>query len=139
VTRTSVIVLRGFASAVGITFFVKGNQKANSTPRAAVVVDPSALDFGTVWESEQFDWTIPMRNTSREPVKITSLLTSCHCTTVDNAGFEIPVGGTHRVPLKLDLRRVSGDNDSRSDRPFAVNVISQVSGIQGQRFVWTGL
>jgi hypothetical protein len=128
----------GVVSIVGSIFFLNGKETApTAAPSAApspLVVDPSSLAFGTVWESEQFDWAILIRNISPFPVEVTRILTSCHCTTVSDAAFEIPSGGTHRVPLKLDLTRGSGDSAERS---FAVNIMVYVSDERSRPFIWT--
>lgn len=129
-----------FGAAVGVILIVivvfKGNQyglpfgDSNPTPSErilpALVVDSSYLDFGTVWEQEQFEWSIPIENRSDAAITVESFRSSCLCTDVTPRRFVIPANGSRTIQVTLDL--TEKDNHlldplaPLTPRPFSVTI-----------------
>gem|GEM_PF-2174494 len=97
-------------------------------PATGLRVPPEALQFGRVWSTSAFDWTLPLENSTGSPLIVESLSTSCGCTVL--SGFklpiEIPAHSSRDVALAIDLR--GRTLPSGEDRPFSVNVYAVEAG-----------
>ncbi len=101
---------------------------SHQPPAAGLRVPPEALQFGRVWSTSAFDWTLPLENSTGSPLIVESLSTSCGCTVL--SGFklpiEIPAHSSRDVALAIDLR--GRTLRSGADRPFSVNVYAVEAG-----------
>src|SRR5581483_4492408 len=59
------LVAAGLAAAAGpLTGWWSWTRPAAEVPPAELVVAPHALDFGEVWATDRFDWSLPVQNTT---------------------------------------------------------------------------
>jgi hypothetical protein len=82
---------------------------------APLVADPAALDFGVVWNSQNFQWTVPIRNTTDKAIQVTRVEGSCSCTAVKPTAFLLNPG--ERIGLKLAYNLASRAHEWVSGRP----------------------
>lgn len=85
-------------------------------------IDSKHLDFGDVWETDQFEWTIPIRNTDTRQAELIGLAGSCNCGSVEPAAMSIPPGETRTLRIKIDLRPKAGAKVEPTGRPFATTI-----------------
>jgi Protein of unknown function (DUF1573) len=86
--------------------------ESRQVPRPPLAIEAASLDFGSVWNSEEFAWAVPMRNASNFPIIVGRLAGSCTCTLVDPSSLALKPGEEVRVKLRYDLfsrTRQSGD------------------------------
>jgi hypothetical protein len=87
--------------------------ESRKTPLPPLSIEAASLDFGSVWNSERFEWTVPIRNTSRLEIHVDRLEGSCTCTLVAPSSFVLKPGEEVRVKLRYDLfsrTRPNGDS-----------------------------
>lgn len=86
------------------------------------------LDFGEVWETDQFHFKLPIRNRTDTPVLIENFWTTCACSSIAPPSLEIPPQQTREVELKLDLIPTDSSLRSLERRPFAVEIAPKIKG-----------
>jgi Protein of unknown function (DUF1573) len=86
--------------------------RSRRVPLPPLSIEAASLDFGSVWNSEKFEWTVPIRNASDVPINVGRLEGSCTCTLVTPSSFVLNPGEEVRVKLRYDLfsrTRQNGD------------------------------
>ncbi len=86
--------------------------ESRKAPLPPLSIEPASLDFGSVWNSEKFEWTIPIRNTTNFAIDVGRLEGSCSCTLVTPSSFMLKPGEEISVKLRYDLfsrTRQAGD------------------------------
>lgn len=78
----------------------------------------AALDFGSVWNSDEFKWTVPLENASRFPIEISRLAGSCSCTAVDPPSLVIKPGEQVNAHLTYNLVFRTRSNGNGPSVPF---------------------
>ncbi|MCI0704045.1 MAG: DUF1573 domain-containing protein [Planctomycetia bacterium] len=68
-----------------------------------LVIDPQYLDFGEVWETDEFEWSLPIQNQSHAPIRIARWINSCGCLSIEPAALDLRPGETATVKIRLDL------------------------------------
>lgn len=91
------------------------------TQHVALHIDPTHLDFGEVWETDQFEWQVPVRNSSSEPIRAVSGASSCACASATPT-VVIPPGGTAEMKFRIDLRPRSGGAEPTAVRDTRIKV-----------------
>ena len=81
-----------------------------------------------MWETDQFEWAVPITNSGRQPKSVTRWATSCDCLGVTPGSETFAPGETRRVTVRLDLgskveKRLGGDST-----PVAVALSPVVAG-----------
>src|SRR5262249_52816263 len=97
---------RGLAlllGACGVCSWCAVVQKGRGPDSTGLWVSPERLNFGEVWEAEQFRWVLPVTNGSGEDIEIVNFATSCNCLSVEPRAVVIPAGQTVEVNLVLNL------------------------------------
>lgn len=89
-----------------------------AAPESELAIDPDRLDFGDAWESERFEWTIPIQNRSTSLVELTGLSGSCNCGSVEPSSLAIPPGESRSVHIAFDLRPRPGEKTDATARSF---------------------
>lgn len=56
-----------------------------------------------MWETDKFEWTIPVTNQSDKSVRIVRWATSCDCLGVEPASLDLKAGETKPIKVRLDL------------------------------------
>lgn len=80
------------------------NRRPPPNPeQPALTVDPAHLDFGEVWETDNFEWAAPVRNHTASPVQVSAYSSSCSCVAAASKAV-IPSGGTTPLTFRIDLR-----------------------------------
>lgn len=69
-----------------------------------ITISTGPSDFGEVYVTDRFQWTLPITNLTTKPVTISSIKASCSCTDVGHPTFTIPGGHVHNLNIALDLR-----------------------------------
>jgi hypothetical protein len=70
---------------------------------AQLLVPPTSLDLGTVWEAEEFAWTVSVENREEVPLEVQSVRATCSCLSVEPQSFVLEPGGRRDLRLNLDL------------------------------------
>jgi hypothetical protein len=97
----------------------------------SVVIRPHQLDFGGVWEQDQFVWPVEVENVTDRPQAVVSVSGSCACQTFEPRAFTLPPHGKQRVAVSLNLRQTESPN-SAGETPFRVAIWAQVAGERKQ-------
>jgi hypothetical protein len=66
-------------------------------------VEPSALDFGEIYERKEIRLELPITNTTSREIVIDGFASSCACAAVTPRRVSIPPGGTRTVAVTIDL------------------------------------
>jgi hypothetical protein len=66
-------------------------------------IPPDALNMGTIWESEEFAWTVPIDNHELSPIEIQSFGSTCNCLSIEPQSFVLGPGQRRDLYLKIDL------------------------------------
>jgi hypothetical protein len=66
-------------------------------------IPPEALSMGTIWESEEFAWTVPIENHEAAPVEVESFGTTCNCLSIEPKSFVLQPGEQRQLALKINL------------------------------------
>jgi hypothetical protein len=66
-------------------------------------IPPDALNMGTIWESEEFAWTVPIENHEATPVAVESFGTTCNCLSIEPKSFVLGPGERRQLALKINL------------------------------------
>jgi hypothetical protein len=102
----------------------------------ALSIENASLDFGEVWENAKFDWTLPIRNTTADPIEVLSFSTSCSCLDVRPQSFVVQPGQAQRLTLTLDLTRVfrpDGPDQLTSEISFVPTIMGHPLQNEGWR------
>src|SRR5580704_8117539 len=89
-------------------------------------VDPASLDFGVVWNSDAFRWTLPIQNTSGATIDVRKAEGSCACTEIRPKSFALKPNERLDLTLSLNLASRVSDLD-RSTAPFQGSIIAKGS------------
>ena len=71
--------------------------------QSVLSINPRDLNLGEVWETDQFELVLPIRNTAATPVRIAEWRNSCSCLGVDPPSLEFGQSETKTVRVSLDL------------------------------------
>lgn len=115
----------GLIVALVLVLILADLARRNDSPQSigrAVEIDPARLDFGTVWNSDQFVWEAPIRNVTGGTLDV-ELVPSCGCTSVEPREFSLAPREVQTVTIHLDLRSPTGTRRTGpQERPFTVNL-----------------
>jgi hypothetical protein len=100
----------------------KGSLQNNS----GLVISDQYLDFGEVWETKSFPWTLIIKNESSEDREIEAINTSCACLKVEPYSLMVPAGQTAQCKLTLDLTKSQRQRYKDAVRPFQVRIIPHI-------------
>ncbi|MCI0704050.1 MAG: DUF1573 domain-containing protein [Planctomycetia bacterium] len=136
--KTQVILLfvvAGCAAVVAGTLAARwsswfGTQSAPPPPVAQpdLVIDPQYLNFGEVWETDQFEWTLTVENRGSDTSTVTGLHGSCTCMSVTPSQFTLPPGQKQHVQVVLNLRSRSSQTDVPTQDDFAASLQANLRG-----------
>ncbi|MCI0701624.1 MAG: hypothetical protein L0241_11130 [Planctomycetia bacterium] len=101
-----------------------GAQSAPPPPVAQpeLVIDPQYLDFGEVWEAEQFEWKAPVHNRTETTIHVFAFNNSCGSCGAASSTTLIPVSGTGEVRFKIDLRNPCASAEPQAIRDVKIQV-----------------
>jgi hypothetical protein len=101
---------------------VRGDRAIANSSSTSLYVPPEYLDFGEVWETDRFSWTLPIQNRGQTDIHITSFGGSCSCAEVSPNNVVIAPGETREVHLTLDLTPSKKWNPSDEPRVFEAEI-----------------
>jgi len=101
--------------------------ESRKAPLPPLSIEAASLDFGSVWNSEKFEWAVPIRNASAFPIDVGRLEGSCTCTSVSPSSFVLKPSEEVRVTLRYNLFSRTRQN-SDATVPFDDLLSAFVSG-----------
>jgi len=123
------------ALACVLSFWVGGGFRSQPPANGGLQVPEGSLDFGEVWESSSFPWTLPIHNPTTKDISITHLASSCNCVQIGPRSLLVRAGETTSIPLKLNLMAAREGDDKTGY--FSAQVIPNVEDAQGPPRSWT--
>ncbi len=118
--------------AVLTSYWLASVGKQARTP--TLVVEESNLSVGEVWEDPEFEWKLPIRNTTDRQIEITGFAASCACATIKPPSLTIPPRGTMDVSLTLNLLGICTEPDIVG-KDFTISIQPRIAEA-GARIVW---
>ncbi|MCO6453808.1 MAG: DUF1573 domain-containing protein [Pirellulaceae bacterium] len=104
---------------------------------SALILDRNSHDFGKVWSTAKFDWTLLIRNKGRSKVEFAEFTSSCNCLTVEPRRLIVGPGETRELRLVLDLTTARAELHG-GEAAFAANVVGSTRRGGAVRFRVTG-
>lgn len=100
---------------------------AASQYRAPVrpLVEPISLHFGTVEETDAFEWQLTLRNHSDRTVSVRRFSAACECTLIEPENLRILPGRTGSITMNLDLSALLPQ--ARAIREYRTNIGAKIS------------
>ena len=123
----AILVASGAAYRVGWGHRSAAPEAPKQGPdTGGLAVAPERLNFGEVWETHAFRWSMPIRNDSDREITIETFVNSCGCTRVEPSRLVLPVGQTREVIVTID-HTLQKKNDDPPIRGFAVWLAPRVA------------
>lgn len=89
---------------------------------------PGDLDFGDVWEQDEFPWRLHLRNTSGAAIAVADVVLSCDAQRIEPRSFVVAPGAEIVVELRLDLAAKCASSAGLPARMAAVRVMPRLQG-----------
>jgi hypothetical protein len=104
------VLICGVGTYFGTVATIPSPSRPTKPSQASLVVSPSSLNFGEVWESGHFNSQIEFENRGNRSINITHLQSSCQCLAIDPQAIIVPSGESRRVSIAINLlaKRPSG-------------------------------
>jgi hypothetical protein len=112
--------------AITVYVLIPGKTADLKLPAAPLAAEPSSLLFGAVWNTDHFQWTVPVHNVSNEWVHVKRLKTSCTCTSVSPSAFTLKPGESVDLRLTFDFAERLHQWPDRPEMQFAQSVSAYV-------------
>ncbi len=107
--RSVLLLLGGIGVAAIAANFTSGGYFRSAQPappphseQPAVSIDPSRLDFGAAWETDWFEWVVPVRNHTDAPATVT-VGGGCRSCDKPTAPKVVPPGRAEQIAIEVDL------------------------------------
>lgn len=97
------IPLAALVLACVAAFWLKTGFSKPARETVRLWAPPDALNLGTVWETDQLEWTLPVENREEAPVEVESFSTTCNCLSVEPQSFVLEPGARRDLRLQIDL------------------------------------
>lgn len=124
------------AAATGAFLFASLGTHEGSA-NAGLAVENACLNFGEVWEKEEFPWNLRLTNNGSTKLEVVGFSATCSCiSSVEPETFTLESGETRDIALTLDLTRRTGTAASTWKRSFEVTVIPHVKGASARLGGW---
>ncbi len=66
-------------------------------------IAPDALNMGTIWEDDQFTWTVPIENREPARIEVEQFGSTCNCLSIEPSSFELEPGERRQLRLRINL------------------------------------
>ncbi len=99
-------------------------QKESAAPpieHPDLTVDPRDLDFGEVWETDQFKWAVTVHNATDKPTIASAYSTSCSCIPATSSKT-IPPNSSEPLDFQIDLRQQCASAEPQVRRETKIQV-----------------
>ncbi len=134
-----VLVASGFAVGAATLTTRWTNRNAQPPPtiseQPTLTVDPAHLDFGEVWETDKFEWSVEIQNRSARSLTIKRLTSSCSCTSMSPGQFQLDPGATQKIQLIIDLTKFR-DGTAAVEIELAAETVDPQTNQTFPRRVW---
>lgn len=87
-----------------------------------LVIEPTRLDFGEVWETDKFEWSLPVRSRLGSPTTVYASGSSCNSCGATVTTAALGTGGTGELKLSLDLREPCASAEPRAVRDAKIPI-----------------
>ena len=124
----AVVLLCLLVSATGLGIYWGQTHIVAGIENGFLEVDAEHLDFGEVWVQDKFQWTLPIKNTSSDPVELVGFHVSCKCVSFEPASLVVEPAETAEVKLTLNLATQIPEQSTKASRPFLVRVVPIIKG-----------
>ncbi|QOJ16804.1 MAG: DUF1573 domain-containing protein [Phycisphaeraceae bacterium] len=84
------------------------------TSMAPLRIEPERVDLGLVAAGSTNRQSVTLRNTSRRPIRITSVSSTCTCTAAEVPSELIPPGATTEIEVRMRAHRKAGRINERT-------------------------
>ncbi|MCI0380494.1 MAG: hypothetical protein L0215_23150 [Gemmataceae bacterium] len=111
------------------------SQKAVSPAEFGLFVAPECLDIGTVWETSQFKWVLPIDNRSTKDVQIKGFWSSCVCADITQRSLQIPAHEKRDLELLIDLTPKLATEAQGDIHELRVSIHPEIETASGRRIV----
>ena len=130
--RSVLALLTVLAAGWLVASWLGSSGGARNGQRLNIDVAATKLDFGEQPPVERFQWTLPITNTTRQPLHVLEFEKSCECSDVVPRQLTLEPGEKRHVHLTLDLRPRDEDSLGAAARDFAVTIKPIIKGLPAQ-------
>lgn len=117
-------------AVIGGLFALRGTTAPKVVSvNGGLIVDHASLDFGTVFEQNNFVLPIRVKNPTANAVQVDGVKTSCVCTSVEPKEFAVEPWGEKIIHVSLELTSHAGDSGSALEKPtqFSASLVPQIA------------
>ena len=142
----SVLALCSFVAAWWLAGWLAASMAVQHPPTEVVpplvyeiggiVVSPSALQLGEVWETNAYELKLPIRNASNAPVKVADVLAGCACVEVSPRKFILGPRETIDLKLTIDLAKRAPWEQHKENRPVRLDIRPLIEGVPPSKEAW---
>lgn len=86
------------------------------------MIEPARLDFGEVWETDKFEWSLPVRSRLGSATTVYASGTSCNSCGATVTTTALGTGGNGELKLSLDLREPCASAEPRALRDAKIPI-----------------
>lgn len=101
-------------------------------PQETLTVLPADLNLGEVWQQPELKFSIPVRNRTRQAMRVADISTTCNCTQITPKSFEVPAGESVTLSGVIDLMR-SIDRENAMQQEFVVGIKATLESRYGEQ------
>lgn len=128
------------AGWLATTFAVQQARTEVASPRVyeigGIVVPPSALQIGEVWENNKFELKLPLRNASSSQLRVLEVQAGCSCVEVSPGNFTLRPKETIELKLTIDLTKRAPWERHQDNRPVALDIRPLIDGVALSNRAW---
>jgi hypothetical protein len=116
---------------------LRPTHRSAMRPSPRLIVPPSSLSIGDVWETSAYEMTLPIHNTSGHELEINGFATSCDCTKITPSRLLIPAHEMRHIHLVLDLtsripedrNQANGKKAEANSRDVTISLLPKVTAL----------
>lgn len=111
------------AIVVGIGYLFSRAHAVKEEPgKVPLSIAAEGLNIGDQWETKEFHWTLPIKNTSTSDVNVAKFLSECPCMTFDPPSVTLSPGQEVEVRVTCDMTAKCGQNRDLPIRDYAMPI-----------------
>ncbi|MCI0638709.1 MAG: hypothetical protein L0Y72_23975 [Gemmataceae bacterium] len=117
-----------------ISFWLMDKTQQTLLANQGLIIPPSALDLGEVWEDASHSISLPLQNPTDKDVNILGFYSSCSCVEVKPAKVSLPANAERQIQLTLDLR--TGRKPNQIAHEFSAQLVPKIENAIPQQQGW---
>lgn len=134
------VMRRGLAVALlavgcGFAFWAGAGFGKKPVSNGGLQIPESSLEFGEIWDSTTFPWTVSIENPTDRDIRVEKFSTSCSCVQIEPQSLNVKAGETATVRLTLNLTAAQLGEGNRAY--FSAGLIPHLEGSPGPETGWT--